>query len=89
MPASAPQCQVVGSMKPAAALERHEMVNDVAGAPRPSPGGARLLHHREDVRGAHRRLKLHCVTLEIAVMEFVVEAIEEKLGRKPGKTRKP
>ena len=55
MPASAPQCQVVGSMKPAAALERHEMVNDVAGAPRPSPGGARLLHHREDVRGAHRR----------------------------------
>ncbi len=37
----------------------------------------------------HRRLKLHCVTLEIAVMEFVVEAIEEKLGRKPGKTRKP
>ena len=30
----------------------------------------------------HRRLKLHCVTLEIAVMEFVVEAIEEKLGRK-------
>ncbi len=37
----------------------------------------------------HRRLKLHCVTLEIAVMEFVVEAIEGKLGRKPGKTRKP
>ena len=30
----------------------------------------------------HRRLKLHCVTHEIAVMEFVVEAIEEKLGRK-------
>jgi predicted HicB family RNase H-like nuclease len=30
----------------------------------------------------HRRLKLHCVTHEIAVMHFVVEAIEEKLGRK-------
>ncbi len=30
----------------------------------------------------HRRLKLHCVTREIAVMHFVVEAIEEKLGRK-------
>jgi len=30
----------------------------------------------------HRRLKLHCVTNDIAVMEFVVEAIEEKLGRK-------
>ena len=30
----------------------------------------------------HRRLKLHCVTNDIAVMEFVVEAIEEKLRRK-------
>jgi len=27
----------------------------------------------------HRRLKLHCVTHDIAVMEFVVEAIEEEL----------
>ena len=32
----------------------------------------------------HRRLKLHCVTHEIAVQDFVVEAIEEKLGRKRG-----
>ena len=31
----------------------------------------------------HRRLKLHCVTHDIALMHFVVEAIEEKLGRKP------
>ncbi len=30
----------------------------------------------------HRRLKLHCVTQDIALMHFVVEAIEEKLGRK-------
>ena len=30
----------------------------------------------------HRRLKLHCVTNDIAVMEFVVEALEKKLGRK-------
>ena len=30
----------------------------------------------------HRRLKLHCVTHEIAVQDFVVEAIEGKLGRK-------
>ena len=30
----------------------------------------------------HRRLKLHSVTNDIAVMEFVVEALEEKLGRK-------
>ena len=37
----------------------------------------------------HRRLKLHCVTHDIVLMHFVVEAIEEKLVRKPGKTRKP
>jgi predicted HicB family RNase H-like nuclease len=30
----------------------------------------------------HRRLKLHCVTHDIALMHFVIEAIEEKLGRK-------
>jgi hypothetical protein len=30
----------------------------------------------------HRRLKLHCVMNDIALMQFVVEAIEEKLGRK-------
>ena len=29
-----------------------------------------------------RDLKLHCVTREIAVQDFVVEAIQEKLGRK-------
>ena len=29
----------------------------------------------------HRRLKLHCVTHEIAVQDFVTQAIEEKLGR--------
>jgi predicted HicB family RNase H-like nuclease len=30
----------------------------------------------------HRRLKLYCVTHDIALMHFVVAAIEEKLGRK-------
>jgi len=30
----------------------------------------------------HRRLKLHCVTHEVSVMAFVVQSIEEKLGRK-------
>ena len=30
----------------------------------------------------HRRLKLHCVTNDIALMHFVTEAIGEKLGRK-------
>jgi predicted HicB family RNase H-like nuclease len=35
----------------------------------------------------HRRLKLHCVTNDIAVMHFVVQAIEEKLGRE-GKRKK-
>jgi len=35
----------------------------------------------------HRRLKLHCVTKDIMVQDFVVEAIEEKLGRKAGATK--
>jgi len=30
----------------------------------------------------HRRLKLYCVTHDMMVQHFVVEAIEEKLGRK-------
>ena len=30
----------------------------------------------------HRRLKLHCVTHDTSVMDFVTEAIREKLGRK-------
>jgi len=30
----------------------------------------------------HRRLKLHCVTHDIALMHFVTEAVEEKLRRK-------
>ena len=33
-------------------------------------------------RDLHRRLKLHCVAKDMAVMHFVVAAIEEKLGRK-------
>jgi hypothetical protein len=28
----------------------------------------------------HRELKLHCVTAETSVMDFVTKAIEEKLG---------
>jgi hypothetical protein len=32
----------------------------------------------------HRRLRLYCVTHDIALMQFVVAAIEEKLGRKRG-----
>ncbi len=34
------------------------------------------------------RLKLHCVTHDIAVMHFVVEAIEEKLGRESASKKK-
>jgi len=29
----------------------------------------------------HRRLKLHCVTHDVSVMEFVVKALEDKLAR--------
>ena len=30
----------------------------------------------------HRRLRLHCVTHEIAVQDFVTQAVEEKLGKR-------
>ena len=30
----------------------------------------------------HRRLRLHCVTHDIAVQDFVTQAVREKLGRK-------
>ncbi len=32
----------------------------------------------------HRELKLHCVTTETSVMDFVTKAIEEKLARSGG-----
>jgi len=38
-------------------------------------------------KSLHRELKLHCVTHEIAVQDFVTKAIEEKLGRKTGPKR--
>jgi predicted HicB family RNase H-like nuclease len=31
----------------------------------------------------HRRLKLHCVTHDAMLQQFVTEAVREKLGRKP------
>ena len=36
----------------------------------------------------HRRLKLHCVTHDATVMDFVVQAIGEKLGRKRGEKKR-
>ena len=35
----------------------------------------------------HRRLKLHCVQTDTSVMEFVVSALEEKLGKVAGRKR--
>jgi hypothetical protein len=35
-------------------------------------------------RSLHRKLRLHCVTADTPVMDFVVEAIEEKLARAGG-----
>jgi hypothetical protein len=32
-------------------------------------------------KALHRELKLHCVTAETPVMDFVTKAIEEKLAR--------
>ena len=36
----------------------------------------------------HRRLKLHCVTNDISLMHFMVEAIEEKFGRRLERRRR-
>lgn len=35
----------------------------------------------------HRELKLHCVQAETSVMDFVIAAIEDKLGRKAKKRK--
>jgi predicted HicB family RNase H-like nuclease len=35
----------------------------------------------------HRQLKLHCVDTDTSVMEFVVRALEEKLGKAGGRKR--
>jgi predicted HicB family RNase H-like nuclease len=35
-------------------------------------------------KALHRELKLHCVTAETSVMDFVVKALEEKLARSGG-----
>jgi len=37
----------------------------------------------------HRRLKLHWVTHDTSVMDFVTEAIREKLGRKSASRKMP
>jgi len=34
-------------------------------------------------KSLHRELKLHCVHTDTSVIDFVVAALEEKLGRKP------
>ncbi len=36
----------------------------------------------------HRRLKLHCVTHEIAVQDFVTQAVDKKLRRARGSRTK-
>lgn len=39
-------------------------------------------------KSLHRTLKLHCVTAETSVMDFVVAAIGEKLARESGRRRR-
>jgi predicted HicB family RNase H-like nuclease len=39
-------------------------------------------------KSLHRKLKLHCVTHDTSVMDFVVEALKEKLGRESRKPKK-
>ena len=33
----------------------------------------------------HRELKLHCVQADVKLMDFVVAALREKLGKRTGK----
>ena len=35
-------------------------------------------------KGLHRKLRLHCVSKEIRLMDFVWKALEEKLARSGG-----
>ena len=35
----------------------------------------------------HRQLKLHCVQTDTSVMDFVVQSLQEKLGRVGGRKR--
>ena len=35
----------------------------------------------------HRQLKLHCVTSDTSVMDFVVESLEEKLAKAGSRKR--
>jgi hypothetical protein len=39
-------------------------------------------------KSLHRELKLHCVHADSTVMQFVVDALEEKLVRQDGRRRK-
>ena len=38
-------------------------------------------------KALHRQLKLHCVQSDSSVMDFVVTALEEKLGKAGGRRR--
>lgn len=37
-------------------------------------------------RRLHREMKLHCVSQEVSLMAFVVDALREKLGAETGET---
>jgi predicted HicB family RNase H-like nuclease len=39
-------------------------------------------------KSLHHQLKVHCVTSETSVMDFVVQAVEEKLARDRGRRRR-
>ena len=56
--------------------------NDPVGSTCTVVAGIMFLYQTRIPKELHRRLKLYCVTHDIALMHFVVEAIEEKLGRK-------
>ena len=72
------------------------MPDDLRLRPKPEPAkhvlagiGHRLLRHEiwrptGIPQELHHRLRLYCVMHDVVLMDFVVAAIEEKLGRKRG-----
>ena len=65
-------------------------------AERPAFGYRQIMAEESDVqvqlatripKELHRRLKLHCVESDVSVMDFVIDALREKLAGKRGRKR--
>ncbi len=39
-------------------------------------------------KSLHRQVKLHCIQSDVSLTEFIVQALEEKMARESGSTRR-